>query len=123
MPICAELDNSPASPAMRGPIGGRIGQFLEVEFIRTLPNIHFGFKGVPADRAGFPISGVFLGMMVSAERISPMISRTAVGRIRKKHILVFIIADPLSATLGPSQLPRFPTQSASGLNESIVFVP
>jgi len=51
--------------------------------------------------------------MKCAESVAVVISVTAVPCVRKQSILVFVITNPVSATLGPGKVLGFSAQAAS----------
>lgn len=71
----------------------RILEFLEIEFVRRVPTIHFERKVVPAAITALPGSDMAFGVMIRADCLTSVIAETAVLRIREQDIFVLVIAD------------------------------
>jgi hypothetical protein len=109
------MDDDPAFGALGWLKRGGIRQFLKIVFIGPIPHVHLGLERVPAPLTIFPVSGVPLVVVESTECISTVISAAAIMGERKDHVLVLVIANPVSATFGPDQLNRLAAQPATRL--------
>ena len=80
----------------------RVFQFGEIVFIRAVPHVHFKLmmKIIAAFLACLPVSRVRFNGVMAAERKPPVIARTTVSGVGKKHVPIFIVADPVSAAFG-----------------------
>ena len=73
----------------------------EVKFICSVPDIHFGFKALVALFAVSPITFVALGIVITAERVAPMVPVATVCGKREHYVRVFVIANPVTTAFGP----------------------
>ena len=97
--LCAKLDHCPTTGAPRSFILGWVLQLREVVFIGSVPNVHFRFEGSPALGAILPVSWVALIVMRCTEGVPTVVPVTAVARVGKDHVLMFVIANPVPATI------------------------
>ena len=92
-----------------------VGQDFEIVFIGAEMDI--GFQVVAeiffALRAGHPVAIVTFLMMETAKSILVMISVTAIAGVREQGILIFIVADPFTATFGACEIAGRPAQPAN----------
>ena len=72
----------------------------EVEFICSVPDVHFGFEALPALLAVSPITFVALGIVITAERVAPVVPVATVRGIREHYVRVFVIANPVATAFG-----------------------
>ena len=94
---------------------GRILHFLKIELVGAVPDVHLGFEGFAAFVAVFPVACMSFIVMGPAEGIAIVVSVAAVPRIRERDILVMIVAYPVPAAIGLSDLSDFATQAAARL--------
>jgi hypothetical protein len=94
---------------------GRILQFLEIVLVGAVPDVHLGFEGFAAFVAVFPVACMSFTVMGPAEGIAIVVSVATVPRIREWDILVMIVAYPVPAAIGLSDLSDFATQAAARL--------
>ena len=92
---------------------GRVFQFLEVVLVGAVPDVHLGFKGFAAFVAVFPGACMSFIVMGPAEGIAIVVSVAAVPRVRERDILVMIVAYPVPAAIGLSDLSDFATQATA----------
>ena len=94
---------------------GRVFQLLEIELVRAVPDVHFGFEGFAAFVAVFPMACMSFIVMGPAEGIAIVVSVAAVPRVRERDILVMIVAYPVPAAIGLSDLSDFAAQATARL--------
>ena len=94
---------------------GRVLQFLEVVLVGAVPDVHLGFEGVTAFLAVFPVANMPFVVMGPTESVAIMISVAAVSGVRERDILVMIVANPVPAAIGLSDLSDFATQATARL--------
>jgi len=94
---------------------GRILQFLEIVLVGAVPDVHLGFERFTAFFAIFPLACMSLIVMGPAEGIAVVVSVAAVPRVRERDILVMIVAYPVPAAIGLSDLSDFATQATARL--------
>lgn len=94
---------------------GRVFQLLEIELVGAVPYVHFGFEGFAAFVAVFPVTYMSFIIMGPAEGIAIVVSVAAVPRICERDILVMIVAYPVSAAIGLSDLSDFAAQATARL--------
>ena len=116
--IGPEMDNDPAFGALGRLKGRRIRQLLKIVFVGPIPDVHFGLKRVAAWFTILPVSGMPLVVVGGTERIAAVIPVAAITGVRKHHVLVLVIADPVPAAFGPDQLTRLAAQAATRLVHS-----
>jgi len=121
MTVISKRYNNTTSCTFGRQVGGRIFQFLKVEFIRSIKNIYLRFKGVSAFRTVLPVARVLFGMMVSTESITAVIPVAAIPCIGKRNVFVFIITNPLIAAFCFRQFLCFPAQPAPWLASIFVL--
>src|SRR6266542_3151693 len=92
-----------ASRADGRAVGGRILQLLEIVLVGTVPYVQLGLETFPTFRTVLPLTLMPFHRMVAAQRISPMVSRTGVPRVREHDVLVLVITDPPTAALRPNE--------------------
>jgi hypothetical protein len=93
--------------------GGRVGQFLEVILVGSIVDVQFCFERRSALRAILPPSSMAFIVMIATEGIAAMVAMAAVAGKGEQDILVFIITNPLPATLCFRQRAGFPAQAAT----------
>jgi hypothetical protein len=98
--IDPQFDHLTALAASAWLIGGRVTQLFEIVFVGPIVNIHLGIEGFTTLGAILPMAFVSLTVMIAAKRVAVMVSTTAIAGIRKHHVLIFVIANPLAATFG-----------------------
>jgi hypothetical protein len=59
------------------------------------------------------MAGVFFVEMVAAQRVAPVIAVATVVRVREQHIAILIVADPLAAAFGTSEVLGCAAQTTS----------
>ena len=94
---------------------GRVLQFLEIVLVGAVPDVHLGFEGFAAFVAVFPVACMSFIVMGPAEGIAIVVSVAAVPRVRERDILVMIVAYPVPAAIGLSDLSDFATQATARL--------
>ena len=94
---------------------GRVFQLLEIELVRAVPDVHFGFVGFAAFVAVFPVTYMSFIIMGPAEGIAIVVSVAAVPRICERDILVMIVAYQVPAAIGLSDLSDFAAQATARL--------
>ena len=90
---------------------GRILQSLEIVLVRAIPYVHLGFEGLSAFLTFFPLSRVSLRMMEPAQRVAVVVPVTAVLGIGEQDVLVVVVADPVSTTIGFGEFLGFAAKS------------
>jgi hypothetical protein len=98
--------------ALSGLIRGWVFQDFKIVFVGAVVHVHFGFDLVSALPAILPRTGMTFVEMVTTERVPIVIPGTAVAVVREHHVLVLIVADPLTAALGLDELPGGPAETA-----------
>lgn len=104
-------DDHPAAGALRWLVFWRIFEHFEIVFICAVVNIHFWLDVAPALFAVFPMAGMAFSKVGTTERIAPVIARATVARVGKQHVVLFVVADPLTATLGLDEIFGSATQA------------
>jgi hypothetical protein len=97
--LCGKLNHCPTPGAPRRFIIGWVLQLREVVFIGSVPNVHFRFEGAPALGAILPVTWMPLIVMGCTEGVPPVVPVTTVARVGKDHVLMFVIANPVPATV------------------------
>lgn len=82
----------------------RVFQFHKIVFVRAEININLGLEVVAAFLAFPPIAFVSFMEMKTAQCVAIMISMATVTGIRKHHIRVLVVANPLIAAQGFCQI-------------------
>jgi hypothetical protein len=90
-----------------------VRQLFEIVVVRAEIHIDLRIEARPALLAGLPIALVPLGIMKSAEGETAVIHKAAHPLVRKRNMLVRIIADPPVAAFGFSELSVFSADSAA----------
>ena len=114
MGVSSQPYQCPAFGAVRWFVSRWVLKFLEVEFICSVVDVYFSLKAVSAFRAILPASRMFFRVMIATQRVAAVVSRTTIGGIRKRDIVVLIVAYPLPATLRLYQILCLSAQSAFG---------
>jgi hypothetical protein len=86
VPFVTQCNHLAALGTFRGCVLRRIGQFLEVVFVRAVIHVHFGLDRIAALGPVLPIAGVFLGEMEATEGEAPMIAAATVAGEGKKSV-------------------------------------
>jgi hypothetical protein len=94
---------------------GQVFKFLEVVLVGAVPDVHLGFEGFAAFVAVFPVACMSFIVMGPAEGIAIVVSIAAVPGVRERDILVMIVANPVPAAIGLSDLSDFATQATARL--------
>jgi hypothetical protein len=94
---------------------GRVFQFLEVVLVGAVPDVHLGFKGFAAFVAVFPEACMSFIVMGPAEGIAIVVSVATVPGVRERDIFVMIVANPVPAAIGLSDISDFATQATARL--------
>ena len=97
--LCAKLDHCPTPGAPRRLILGWVLQRREVVFIGSVPDVHFRHEGFPALGAILPVTRMALIVMECTEGVPTVVPITTVARVGKDHVLMFVIANPVPATV------------------------
>ena len=92
------MDNALAIRAMRRLELGRVGELLEVVFVRAVPNVYLGLEILETFFALLPASRMLLDVMRTAQRIAAVIAVAGITRVRKEDVICFVVADPIAAT-------------------------
>ena len=103
-----------ASGAARGFELRRIWELAEIVCARSAGDIIFRIEVCPALLAVNPVAAVAVGVVVAAERVSPVVAMATVPRIGKHHIVGLIVTDPFVAALGLRQVLGLAAKSAAG---------
>ena len=106
----AQHDSGLALAAFRWLVFWRILQFLEVVLVRSIRDIHLHLNVFSTLWTLFPMARVFFGMVVAAQGEPPVIPVATVPSIREQHVLIFVVADPVAATLCLGQFPFLTTK-------------
>lgn len=114
MAVFAEVDDALALGAVDWLEGRRVFQLLEVVFVRAVPDVHLRLNGGTAFLAVLPAALVTLSEMIAAERVAPMVAVAAISGVGEELVFVLVVADPLAAALGASELAGLATESAAG---------
>jgi len=109
------VDDFPALRAEGWLECGRIFQFLEIVLVGAVPDVHLGFEGFAAFVAVFPVAYMSFIVMGPAEGIAIVVPVAAVPGVRERDILVMIVAYPVPAAIGLSDLSDFATQATARL--------
>jgi len=64
--ILAEDDDYSALGTLRRLIGRRVGEFFEIVFVGSVPDVNFRLKTAPARSAFLPIAVMLFGVMIGA---------------------------------------------------------
>jgi hypothetical protein len=116
--VIDERNHTSAAGAVRGLKRRRVFELFEIVFVGPIPGVYFRLKGLSAARAGFPVSLMAFPMVISTQRVTVMVSIAAVAGIRKKHIFMRIVTDPVSTAIRLREVPRFSAKPAPGLGRS-----
>ena len=90
-----------------------VREHLEVEFVGAVIDIYFGFERVSALWTVLPVTLVPLIEMIAAKREPSMISTTTILSVGEHHVLMLVIADPITAAFGLGQVLRFAAEAAA----------
>ncbi len=97
---------------------GRIFQFFEIVFIGGVMNVEFERLAFAALPALLPAARVFLVPVETADSEHRVIAITTVARVRKHHVFVRVVANPVFTTRSSRQFAGFSAQAASTLHRS-----
>src|SRR6266567_4193968 len=110
----------PAFRTLRRLIAWRVLELLEIVLIGCHIHIVLGVEAFTARFAGLPGTRMTLMRVIGTEGVAIVIAPTAIAGIRKQHIRVAIIADPVVATQRFGYFPGFPTQTTTRLGYRFV---
>ena len=110
----------PAFRTRRWLIARWVLELLEIVLIGCHIHIVLGVEAFTARCAGLPGAGMTLMRVIGADRVAIVIAPTAIAGIRKQHIRVAIIADPVVTTQRFDYFPGFPTQTTARLQSRFV---
>src|SRR5258708_4308807 len=105
----------PAFRTLRRLIVRWVLELLEIVLIGCHIHIVLGVEAFTARFAGLPGTSMTLMRVIGTERVAIVIAPTASAGIRKQHIRVAIIADPVVTTQRFGYFPGLPTQTTTGL--------
>jgi len=108
-----QVDDHTASVATGRFVGRRVGQLLEVVFVGSIPHENLRLEVGSAFRAVLPFSRVPLAVMVGAEGVSAVIAMATVPGVGEKHVILLVITNPLTATLGAREVVLLAAQPAT----------
>ena len=91
---------------------GGIFQLLEVILVSGVVTVHLERPDLPALRAILPPAFMALLMMSAADGVHRVIAKTTIARIRERHVLVRVIANPIPATRRAGELLPLAAKSA-----------
>jgi len=95
--------------------GGRVLQLLKVVLVGAVPDVHLGLERVAAFLAVFPVASMSFVVMKPAEGVAIVVPAAAIPRIRERDVLFMVVAYPIPAAIGLSDLTGFATQSTARL--------
>lgn len=98
----------PAFRTLRWLIARWVLELLEIVLIGGHIHIVLGVEAFTARCAGLPGTGMTLMGVIGAKGVAIVIAPTAIAGIRKQHIAVAIIADPVITTQRFGDFPGFP---------------
>jgi hypothetical protein len=101
--ICAKVNHASARIAARWLELGWIFEFLEIVLVRTVPHVHFGLEIRAAFLAILPPTFVPFVMVRTAQRVPIVIAMAGIAREGKQNVTVFIVANPVAATIRARQ--------------------
>src|SRR5439155_13743457 len=110
----------PAFRTLRRLIARWVLELLEIGLIGCHIHIVLGVEAFTARLAGLPGTSMTLMIVIGTERVAIVIAPTAIAGIRKHHIRVAIIADPVVTTKRFGDFPGFPTQTTTRLGSRFV---
>jgi hypothetical protein len=110
----------PAFRTLRRLIARWVLELLEIVLIGGHIHIVLGVEAFTARCAGLPGTRMTLMRVIGTERVAIVIAPTARAGIRKQHIRVAIIADPVVTTQRFGDFPGFPTQTTTRLGSRFV---
>jgi hypothetical protein len=97
------MNDAPACIAISRFELGWIFEFLEIVLVRAVPHVHFGLETRAAFLTILPPTFVPFVMVRTAQRVPIVIAVTRITREGKQNVIVFIVADPVAATIGARQ--------------------
>jgi hypothetical protein len=95
-------------------------ELLEIVLIGGHLHIVLSVEAFTARCAGLPGAGMTLMRVIGTKCVAIVIAPTAIAGIRKHHIRVAIIADPVVTTQRFDYFPGFPTQTTARLRSRFV---
>src|SRR5258708_37065477 len=101
----------PAFRTRRWLIARWVLELLEIVRIGCHLHIVLGVEAFTARCAGLPGTRMTLMRVIGTDRVAIVIAPTAIAGIRKQHIRVAIIADPVVTTRRFGSFPSFPKQT------------
>ena len=110
----------PAFGTRRRLIARWILELLEIVLIGCHIHIVLGVEAFTARLAGLPETRMTLMRVIGTECVAIVIAPAAIAGIRKHHVRVAIIADPVVTTQRFSYFPGFPTQTTTRLGYRFV---
>ena len=110
----------PACRTLRRLIARWVLELLEIVLIGCHIHIVLGVEAFTARFAGLPGTRMTLMIVIGTERVAIVIAPTAIAGIRKQHICVAIIADPVVTTKRFSYFPGFTAQTTTRLGYRFV---
>ena len=111
--VLRQTDDDAAAAAMSRLELRWVVEFLEVVFVRGALHVHFQRPVLPALRAILPAALVLLASVKAADREHRVIAETTVARVGECHVLVRVIANPVSATGRPREFARLAAEAAT----------
>jgi len=110
----------PTFRTLRRRIARRVLELLEIVLIGGHIHIVLGVEAFPTRFAGLPGTRMTLVVVIGTERVAIVIAPAAIAGIRKQHIRVAIITDPVVTTRRFGYFPGFPTQTTTRLGYPFV---
>jgi hypothetical protein len=109
------MDDLPTLGAVRWVERGRVFKLFEVVIVSAVPDVYFSLETVAALLTVFPLTRMSFIVMVGAKGVTIVVPAATIPCIRKRDILVMVVAHPAPAAIGFSDFSGLATQATERL--------